>query len=84
MLHPDDYKIPPTNLEMLTVVRLEDYVGADDFLQAAVRWLDVGVHNISNVNPVGKVLQLIRGCYRASRHNSKKKLTESVHGAASG
>ena len=31
-LHPDKYQIPSTHLEMLTVVRLADYVGADDFL----------------------------------------------------
>ena len=54
------------------MVRLADYVGADDYLEAAARWPDVGVHSILNVNPVGKVLQLIHGRYRASRHNSQK------------
>lgn len=43
------------------MVRLVDYVGVDNFLQAAAGWLDVGVHEISNVNPVGRVFQLIRG-----------------------
>ena len=32
----------------------------------------MGVHDISKVNPVGRVLQLIRGRYRASRHKSTK------------
>ena len=54
------------------MVRLADYVVADDFLRAAAGWLDVGVDNISNVNPVGRVLQLIQGRYHASRHNSHK------------
>ena len=67
--HPGDYQIPPTHLEMLTMVRLADY---DDYLEAAARWLDVGVNSISNVNPVGEVLQLIQGRYRASRHNSQE------------
>ena len=35
------------------MVKLVDYMGADDFLRAAVGWLDLGVHDISNVNPVG-------------------------------
>jgi hypothetical protein len=45
--------------------------GADAFLRAAAGWLDVGVHQISNVNSVGRVYQLIRGRYRASRHHSQ-------------
>ena len=42
---------PPTHLEMLTMVRLADYVGVD-YLEAAAKWLDVGVHSILNGNPV--------------------------------
>ena len=34
------------------MVKLADYVVADDFLRAAVGWLDVEVHDISNMNPV--------------------------------
>ena len=41
-----------THLEMLTMVRLADYVGVDDYLEAAAKWLDVGVHSILNKNPV--------------------------------
>ena len=70
--HPGDYPIPTTHLELLTMVRLADYVGADDYLKAAARWLDVGVDSISNINPIRHVYQLIRGRYRASRHNSQK------------
>ena len=69
---PEHYTIPSSHLELLAMVRLADYVGADDFVRAAAGWLDMGVHEISNVNPVGRVYQLIRGRYRASRHHDKE------------
>ena len=35
------------------MVRLADYVGVDDYLKAAAKWLDEGVHSILNKSSEG-------------------------------
>jgi hypothetical protein len=79
--NPDEYPIPSSHLEMFPKVRLADYVGANNFLKAAAGWLDVGVHEISNVNPVGRVYQLILGALSCI---IAKTLLESVYGVVNG
>ena len=59
-------------MEMLGLIRLADFVGVDTFLTEAARWLDVSVDAIANHNAVRNVHQLVRGRYRASRHNKEK------------
>ena len=56
---------------MLGLVRLADFLGMDDFLELAARWLDVSVNAISNHNSVRSVYQVIRGRYRASRDKQR-------------
>ena len=60
--------------KLYRTTNLSRYIGMKEmnFLRAATGWLDVGMHEISNVNPVGRVYQLIRRRYRASRHHSKE------------
>ena len=62
-----NFPIPKEHLELLGLVRLADYLGVDDFLHVAARWLGVSVTAITNSNSVRKVYQLIRGRYRASK-----------------
>ena len=67
----DKFTIPATHKELLALVRLADFVDCDSFLQAAARWLNVSMDAIANHNPIGKVHQLIRGCYHAARHHRR-------------
>ena len=59
-LDEPNYQIPQTHPEMLRQVRLAD----PRFLFGkAAKWLDISFDAVANHNPVGKVHQLIRGCY---------------------
>ena len=66
------YILPSSHGELLSLVRLADFLGVDEFMEVSARALGVSVDAISNHNPVRKVLSLIRGRYRASRHNRQK------------
>ena len=54
-LDQDHFLIPEKHLEMLGLVRLADYLGVDDFLKAAARWLGVSVTAITNSNSIRNV-----------------------------
>ena len=68
----DNFPVPAEHMEMLGLVRLADFLGMDDFLEVAARWLDVSVNAILNHNSVRSVYQLIRGRFRASRHKKSQ------------
>ena len=68
----ESFEIPPTHMELFSLVRLADYLGVDRFLDAAARWLGVSKDAILNRNPIRSVRGLIRGCYWASADKRKK------------
>ena len=66
---PSNYILPSSHGEMLSLVRLADFLGMEEFMEVSTRVLGVSVDAISNHNAIRNVRGLIRGRYRASRYN---------------
>ena len=61
---PSNYILPSSHGEMLSIVRLADFLGVEEFMEVSARALD---HNA-----IRNVRGLIRGRYQASCYNRQK------------
>ena len=68
-VRPSSFAIPEKYQEMFQLIRVAEYFGADHFMEAAAKWLEVDLCEITNNNNIRPVVQLIRGRYRAAKHN---------------